>query len=675
MEKTLGPMEKNLSRIRAGAAVLNQTPMDWRGNVSRACKAIGMARKAGVSLLCLPELCLSGYGCEDMFLSGSVERYAWQALEEVAPHSANMVVAVGLPVSYRSRVFNCAALLVDGQVVGLVAKQFLARAGIHYEPRWFAAWPKGEAHHTQKGVPIGDLVFDVGSVRIGFEICEDAWAAQRPGQSLSQHGLDVLLSPSASHFSLGKNDIRKRIVLEGSRAFGSGYIYSNLLGNEAGRAIYDGGAMLACAGAMVATGPRFSFEDVCLTDAVLELGEARMLRAQRACSSPEEAPALSMCVRTTFEWPSMPPEIRNVEVPAWEKGTCVKEEEFTRATCLGLFDYLRKSRSGGFVVSLSGGADSAACAVLVRLCIEMAAAELGMDGIAHKLAHIPNVRQAGSVAELVNALLITLYQSTEHSSETTRNAASQVAESISASHSELDVSELVRGYVTRIEQALHTELSWAEHDIALQNIQARVRGPSAWLIANVRGFLLLSTSNRSESAVGYATMDGDTCGGLSPIAGIDKAFLQHWLRWMQSQGMDGYSKFPELKYVNDQVPTAELRPHDSAQTDESDLMPYPVLDAIERHAIGMRRSPAEVIEYVRNEFPAYEQDLLLLWIKKFFSLWAKNQWKRERFAPSFHLDDRDLDPKAWCRFPILSGGFEVELEHLQSHKSPAQTED
>jgi NAD+ synthase (glutamine-hydrolysing) len=187
------------------------------------------------------------------------------------------------------------------------------------------------------------------------------------------------------------------------------------------------------------------------------------------------------------------------------------------------------------------------------------------------------------------------------------------------------------------------------------------------MLANVRGSLLLSTSNRSEAAVGYATMDGDTSGGLAPIAGIDKAWLREWLVWLERQGPVGLGPIPALSAVNAQAPTAELRPPDRSQTDEADLMPYPLLDAIERASIRDKQSPVEVFERMRALFPMYDNARLGTWVERFFRLWCRNQWKRERYAPSFHLDDENLDPKTWCRFPILSGGYEVELEELRAH--------
>ena len=129
----------------------------------------------------------------------------------------------------------------------------------------------------------------------------------------------------------------------------------------------------------------------------------------------------------------------------------------------------------------------------------------------------------------------------------------------------------------------------------------------------------------------------------------------------------GSARSPALAAVNRQAPTAELRPAAAVQTDEADLMPYELLDAIERAAIRDKLSPLEVFKRMRAEFPHYTPEQLLAWVERFFRLWCRNQWKRERYAPSFHVDDENLDPKTWCRFPILSGGFERELAELRRY--------
>jgi NAD+ synthase (glutamine-hydrolysing) len=292
--------------------------------------------------------------------------------------------------------------------------------------------------------------------------------------------------------------------------------------------------------------------------------------------------------------------------------------------------------------------------------IDRALEEIGTEAFADKLGLEPRP----SAREWVEALLCCAYQRTDNNTETTERAATAVAEAIGATFYLFDVQKIVDEYVDLISQATGHRLTWEEDDVTLQNIQARVRAPSVWMLANMRGALLLSTSNRSEAAVGYATMDGDTAGGLSPIAGIDKAFLRRWLRWLETEGPVGMKPIPVLRAVNEQTPTAELRPTDMHQTDEEDLMPYPVLDAIERLAIGEKLPPKDCLEVLRSEFQDYQEDALRTWVKRFFRLWARNQWKRERYAPSFHVDDKNLDPKTWCRFPILSGGFERELSEL-----------
>jgi NAD+ synthase (glutamine-hydrolysing) len=240
-----------------------------------------------------------------------------------------------------------------------------------------------------------------------------------------------------------------------------------------------------------------------------------------------------------------------------------------------------------------------------------------------------------------------------------------VAAALGATFHEFDVEPLVRGYERLAAAAVGRRLTWDRDDVALQNVQARARSPGVWMLANVSGSLLLSTSNRSEAAVGYATMDGDTSGGIAPLAGIDKAYLRRWLVWLEREGPEGVGPIPALAAVNAQAPTAELRPPAAGQTDEADLMPYDVLDRVERSAIRDKETPLEAWQRLVVEFPDHAPAQLARWTERFFTLWSRNQWKRERYAPSFHLDDENLDPKTWCRFPILSGGFARELAELR----------
>ncbi len=648
--------------VKVATAALNQTPLDWEGNQRRIEAVIAEARAQQVGLLLLPELCVTGYGCEDAFLGPDLSERAWAMLLELVPQTQGMVVSVGVPVRMRGGLYNTACLMADGKITGFSAKEYLAGEGLHYEPRWFKPWPNNRVTEVEyQGVryPFGDVFFDLDGVRIGFEICEDAWVAQRRAASDS-HAMDVILNPSASHFAFGKHEVRERLVLEGSRSLAVTYLYSNLLGNEAGRIIYDGGCYIAQNGKLLARSTRLGFEEWRITSAIVDIEASRTEQVRTRSFKDDTTDPGNKCVDVDFRLPRAAIRRNELRLSAWERSPYAEEEEFMRAITLALFDYLRKSRSRGFVLSLSGGADSAATAALISLMVNRALQELGEEEFARKLDQAPR----GGAKDWVSALLCCAYQRTDNSSKTTQDAASGLAEALGATFYLFDVQHIVDDYVRLVSEATGETLNWETHDLTLQNIQARVRSPSVWMLANMRRSLLLSTSNRSEAAVGYATMDGDTAGGLSPIGGIDKAFLRNWLVWLEKIGPTGMRPIPALNAINVQTPTAELRPQERHQTDEEDLMPYPVLDAIEHLAIGDKRSPADCLEVLQSEFPEYDRATLLVWVKRFFRLWSRNQWKRERYAPSFHVDDKNLDPKTWCRFPILSGGFEHELSEL-----------
>jgi NAD+ synthase (glutamine-hydrolysing) len=670
--------------IKVAVGCVNQTPFAWEENFAHLRMAIDHARAEGATVLCLPELAITGYGCEDAFFIDGLQDTAFTQLDALATQTRGMVVIVGVPVFHEKSLYNCAAVLADGAIVGFAAKQFLPGDGVHYEPRWFRPWPKGEIDHlertnddgTLRRFPIGDIVFEIGDVRFGCEICEDAWMANRPGIDLALRGVDIMCNPSASHFAFDKFAVRQRFVIEGSRAFGTAYLYANLMGNEAGRIIYDGGGLIASGGALCARGRRFSFHDVELATAVIDIDSNRR-DASRSVGFAPRHDAEQLIVTHPFVWPPRRPEAPAIERRTWEDRQSLREEEFGRAVALGLWDYLRKSHAQGYVISLSGGADSAACAVLVAQAVELALAELGPGGVRQHLPWCTRLNDVidhkGTTAQIVGALLACAYQPTENSGPVTKRAAEAVAKAIGADFHVIDVDAQYKAYIASLEKAIGRSLTWEHDDLALQNIQARVRSPSIWMLANLRGAVLITTSNRSEAAVGYATMDGDTSGGLAPLGGIDKSFLRRWLQWMETKGLLDLAPIPALGTINSQQPTAELRPGQH-QTDEDDLMPYDFLEAVEDSSIRDKRTPVEVLEELLPRYPQYTPAQLCEWIERFVRKWCANQWKRERIAPSFHLDDRNVDPRSWCRFPILSGGFDKELAEMRAFVAMGRAE-
>ena len=541
-----------------------------------------------------------------------------------------MTLCVGLPVRHQGVTYNGVAVLQEGRITGISLKQHLPGEGIHYEPRWFSPWPAGKVTEVQTPlgpVPAGDLLYSCAGITFAFEICEDAWVMQRPARELRQRGAELILNPSASHFAFGKSKVREAIVVDSSSRFNCTYLMVNQLGNEAGRVVYDGDVLMASRGKLVVRGQRLSFHPFSMQVQEVDFDDEPFI-------SPEPDQLIS------------------------------DHEEFAQAASLALFDYLRKSKAAGFTLSLSGGADSSCCAVLVSEAIARASDELGWKGFWEALGKGDTV--ISSQRQAVERLLHCAYQSTDNSSETTYEAAATLAGSLGATFYNWSVQEEVTGYRQKLESALGRQLTWETDDIALQNIQARARSPIIWMLANVTRSVLLTTSNRSEGDVGYATMDGDTSGSLAPIAGVSKPFILQWLRWAEREL--GYSG---LAPVNGLQPTAELRPADRAQTDEKDLMPYDVLLAIEREAIHRRRSPKQVLSELMATGKYADEESVCRHVVRFFRLWSANQWKRERLAPSFHFDDLNVDPRSWCRFPILSGGFDEELRELMVEKGQA----
>lgn len=612
--------------MRIGGATVNQIPLDWENNLRNIIDAIGEAKQQKIRVLCLPELCLTGYGCEDLFLAKWVSQVAWVKLQTIVPHTEDITVSVGLPILIDNVTYNGACVISNKKILGVTLKQNLARDGVHYEPRWFEEWPVGKVislGEDYQNVQAGDLIYEVEGITIGFEICEDAWRkTNRPGYRLKERSVELILNPSASHFAMGKSVLREHeVVIEGSGKFNCVYVYVNLLGNEAGRMIYDGDIIIGQNGKLIVINKRLSFQKFNVI----------------SCDIDFKDPTKSKCSAITD----------NKE----------KNEELAQAESLALYDYLRKSKAKGYTLSLSGGADSSMCAVLVAEMVKRVPKEIGWKNFCESLGlNESEINQDWKRA--VGKILTCAYQGTKNSSDKTLNAAESLAESIGAEFHEWKIDEEVASYSSKIEKALGRKLSWETDDIAMQNIQARTRSPIIWMLANIRKAVLLTTSNRSEGDVGYATMDGDTSGSLAPIAGVSKVFILQWLKWAEKNlNQTG------LNAVNNLQPTAELRPLERNQTDEDDLMPYIVLAEIEKHAIQERKSPIQVFEDMKTSM---DPARLKGYIKKFFRMWSANQWKRERLAPSFHVDDINVDPRSWCRFPILSSSFKEELELLDN---------
>lgn len=622
---------------------------DWTGNLARIVDGVRRARSAGATLIVLPELAISGYSLGDRALRFDTTDRAWRATVELASVAPEACVVVGLPFRVDDVLYNAVAVLAGGRVVGVVAKENLASGGPEYESRWYAAWPHGHTRvvTTPDGdaVPMGALCFDLpGLGRFGVEICEDAWRGVHPGGPLALAGCALVVNCSASWFVLGKHEFRRRMVQRISEADAVAYAFVSLRGCETPPFVFDGAALVAVGGEIVADGPRFVFDGASVvTDVVVDLGRARRARAltgswreQAAAAQAAGGPSVvavpgAFGARSTTPTPAPVgpfPSLAHERVDGPEH---VPHVELELALSLGLRDYVRRAGLSRVVVALSGGRDSAMVALLVAR-----ANARDRDG--------PPIG------------LTTVWMETDNSSTHTRDAARAVAEAIGANHLSVAIGPLLAAHQEAARALTGVRMSWDDpaHDLPLQNVQARVRGTLAWTVANLERALLLTTSNLSEAAVGYCTMDGDTAGGVAPIGGVPKTQVSAWLAWARDR-----HDLPALDLVLRAPPTAELRPLSAHQTDEADLMPYPVLDRLIEGFVLGGLSPADLEERLWPEVsPHYpERAAFSRDVARFLRLLVASQWKRDRLALSFRVVGFDLDPTYGFRWPALQAGF------------------
>ncbi len=674
---------------------VNQTPLDWEGNKTRillALEKIHLESPIQPDTFLFPELCLSGYGCEDAFFSPHVWDRAWDSLIQLAKDSQKIisksVLIVGLPFYFEGAIYNCTAILSDGKVLALVPKTILANDGVHNELRWFKAFTQKKVHKFSfRGINLffGHMAFQHRKTRFIIENCRDAWALDRPAYDLIDTNFDLVLHPSASCFSFDKHKVRRNILLESSRRLGVSFLMANVLGCEAGTLIYDGHLYACSDGQEIFENISFSKQDFVVAILQIDVNTNRIKRArlnpsqyfefsEKKLNFSQNNTNAALTKNFILEIEDQSSKIKKIQkeilvLTPLQKYTYQgppkefsKFDQFLQAEMLGLFDTLRKSKSKGYMLPLSGGADSSTSAILVQRMLAYSINELGWEEalkrlgrtelaiklkqkMNHKEFHLKEI-----VAELCPHFLHTVYLYTENNSQQTLQAAQKLSEALETTHSFMNVQNEYESYIENIENIFRKKLNFQEYDKPLQNIQARARAPLAWLLANINDFILLCTANRSEIAVGYTTMDGDSAGGLAPLGGVSKTFILDWLNYMEKTGDSLMGNIPELELVTSLKPSAELKP---AQKDEDDLMPYPILDRIITLALGLRKDEKEILEILCLEIHDVEPKILQKNISRFMQLFHASQWKRKRLAPSFYLDDLSLDSSHF-RFPILS---------------------
>ncbi len=515
-------MSAQTEPLRIALAQINATVGDIDGNAAKIAQSIARARDEGAQLVILPELALSGYPPEDLLLKTSFVDAVAAALRGLAGEARDIAALVGFP-DRRDDVYNAAALLAGGEIAATYHKIFLPNYGVFDEQRYFQAGTEA-------------ATFELNGVGIGVTICEDIWEPGPPATTEALSGAQVIVNLSASPYHAGKPLEREEMLVQRARDNLATVAFCNMVGGQ-DELVFDGcSSVVDQEGRVLARAPQFeeSFV-VCGVDpgaaAAARLRDARhraAVRRERESGAPPARTLVSLSV----------PAPGPVEVGGPVAEPMGEDEEIYSALVTGLRDYVQKNGFDHVVVALSGGIDSALAALV-------AADALGGNRVTSVTMPSP------------------------YSSEGTRADARAIAENLGTELIELPIEGLMGVY----DELLSSVFDGRDPDITEENLQARMRGNLVMALSNKFGWLVLTTGNKSEMSVGYATLYGDMAGGFAVLKDVLKGRVYRLVRWRNER--EGRELVPAS--VLERPPSAELR---YEQRDDESLPPYDVLDGI-----------------------------------------------------------------------------------------------
>ena len=655
---------------------LNQWSLDFEGNTARIIESIEIARARGARYRLGPELEISGYSCEDHFLELDTLQHSWESLACILKggHTDGILCDIGMPVMHKNIRYNCRVFVFDGEILLIRPKMVLASDGNYREHRWFTAWTHGWTTEPytlpreireltgKHKVPIGIAGIATADTLLAAETCEELFVPMSPHIQFGNAGVEIIGNGSGSHHELRKLDTRIALIRNASAKNGGVYLYANQQGCDGGRLYFDGCALIAQNGDILAQGSQFSLKDVEVVTATVDLHTVRSYRGAKAsravqASQTERLPEIEVDFGfDTTPWAPAPPASRKIE-----PHTHIPEEEIAYGPACWLWDYLRRSGAAGYFIPLSGGADSGAVATLVgSMCQLVAKAIREKDAsvtrdVSRWLADNETADVFSDPCVLANRLLYTCYIGTENSSRETRKRAKQLAEQIGSDHLDINMDGLVNALQSLFTRITHRKPKFKveggsyQENQALQNIQARLRMVLSYLFAqmmpwvrNREGTLLvLGTGNVDEALRGYLTKYDCSSGDINPIGGISKLDLRRFLKWAEHHL--GYAALGEIVEA---PPTAELEPitETYTQTDEDDMgMTYAELSRFGQLRKMEQCGPVRMFERLVQEWEHIPPREVAEKVKHFFRCYAINRHKMTTLTPSYHAESYSPD--------------------------------
>ena len=624
-------MRDGFIKVAAGTPKIRVA--DCRYNAEQIFTMMREADKQGVKVLCLPELCLTGYTCGDLFLQDTLLCGAEEGLQTIleATRNLDMVTVLGLPVrcKWDNKLYNCAAVIQSGEILGLVPKTYLPNYGEFYEQRWFASGAGVETSVDLCGETVdmdaaGLFACEtVPNLVLGVEICEDLWATEPPSARLARGGATVILNLSASNELVGKSGYRRNLVVGQSGRLVCGYVYADAgEGESTTDLVFTGHNMIAENGALLAE-RRFATG---LTISEIDVDRLAYERRRMTTFNGQRQADLW---RASFSLPLEETRLTRAVspapfVPADAEDRAERCNEILKIAALGLKKRLEHTGARTAVVGLSGGLDST-LAILIT-------------AVAMKLLDRP--------ASDIIAVTMPCFGTTDR----TRDNAVELAERLGATLKRIDISEAVKRHFKDIGQSME------DHDVTFENGQARERTQVLMDIANQVGGMVVGTGDLSELALGWATYNGDHMSMYGVNASIPKTLVRHLVSYVCG---DKAESEPELSHVLadilDTPVSPELLPAVNGQISQKteDLVgPYELHDFFLYYAIRWGFPPKKVLRLAEHAFGrTYDRATILRWEKTFYRRFFAQQFKRSCLPDGPKVGSVTLSPRGDWRMP------------------------
>ena len=622
---------------------------DCRYNAEQIFTMMLEADKQGVKVLCLPELCLTGYTCGDLFLQDTLLCGAEEGLQTIleATRNLDMVTVLGLPVrcKWDNKLYNCAAVIQSGEILGLVPKTYLPNYGEFYEQRWFASGAGVETSVDLCGETVdmdaaGLFACEkVPNLVLGVEICEDLWATEPPSARLARGGATVILNLSASNELVGKSGYRRNLVVGQSGRLVCGYVYADAgEGESTTDLVFTGHNMIAENGALLAE-RRFATG---LTISEIDVDRLAYERRRMTTFNGQRQADLW---RASFSLPLEETRLTRAVspapfVPADAEDRAERCNEILKIAALGLKKRLEHTGARTAVVGLSGGLDST-LAILIT-------------AVAMKLLDRP--------ASDIIAVTMPCFGTTDR----TRDNAVELAERLGATLKRIDIGSAVKVHFKDIGQSME------DHSVTFENGQARERTQVLMDIANQNGGLVIGTGDLSELALGWATYNGDHMSMYGVNAGIPKTLVRHLVAFVSD---DKGSEDPRLSAVLDDILDTPVSPEllpaiegKISQKTEDLVGPYELHDFFLYYAIRWGFPPRKVFRLAEHALGrTYDRATILKWLNSFYRRFFTQQFKRSCLPDGPKVGSVTLSPRGDWRMPsdAVAALWLEELEGLE----------